>query len=139
MTPPHRQDEFDRRPELVKKRARAYIWTRVAWAVVGVYILGSLALLCLNAISSIQTRDALLDCTQPSGNCAKENQRQTADIIQQLIDANSLGDIATQQVVVLAASCAEEPVIKAEPDEAKRITLLQDCINEHLKKPKGGN
>jgi hypothetical protein len=136
---PHREDEFDRRPELVKKRARAYIWTRVAWTIVSIYILGSLALLGLNAISSFQTRDALLDCTQPTGDCSQENHKETANVIQQLIDANSLGDVATQQVVVLAASCAEEPVIKAEPDEAKRITLLQDCINEHLKKPKGGN
>jgi hypothetical protein len=129
-----RQDEFDGRPELIKKRAHAIIFKRLLWAMAGIYIAGSLALLGINAYQGAQTRGVLVDCTDPKGDCATEGRKQTAQLIQQLIDSNSLGDVATQRVVVLAAACAEEPAIKAETSQAKRIRLLEDCVNDQLDK-----
>lgn len=130
-----REDEFDGRPELMKKRARTEIFARAVWTVLFLYILGSLTLLSLNAYQGQQTRDTLLDCTEPSGECYQEGQDRTALLIQQLIDSNNLGDLATQEVVILTASCAESPEVKAEENQTARIELLKDCVNAHLEKP----
>lgn len=131
-----RVDEFDGRPELVKKRARAFILQRVFILAVSVFMTVSMIILVMNALASIKSRDILLDCTQPSGQCAKESQEETGKIIQNLIDANSLGDVATQRVVVLTAICAEEPEIKAEDVQDRRIELLTDCVNAQLAQDK---
>lgn len=124
-----RTDEFEGRPDLVKKRARTIILQRVALAVLAVYVVASLTILVLNALASFQTRDALLDCTQPTGECAREGQEQTAKIIQQLIDANRLNEVATRQIVVLAAACADQVGV----DDVEEI---QNCVDTALKAAK---
>lgn len=127
-----RDNEFDRRPELIKKRARVNMLRGLLISLLTIYLVGSTTLLLVNAYQGAQTRGVLVDCTAPEGDCYQEGQKQTAGFIQQLIKANSQGDTSTQLVVVLAAACSEEPAIRAETDSAKRIVLLQDCVNAHL-------
>lgn len=131
-----REDEFEGRPDLVKKRARTIILQRVAIGVVAAFMTAAMILLVLNALASIKSRNVLLDCTQPTGECAKDGQERTGKVIQNLIDANSLGDVATQRVVVLTAICSEEPEIKAEPVQDRRIELLTGCVNAQLAEDK---
>jgi hypothetical protein len=133
MTDEMRTDEFDGRPGLVKKRARTIIFQRLVFGIVAVYIFASMTILVLNALSSFKTRDTLLDCTQSTGQCAQENQRKTAGIIQQLINSGKAGDNATQRIVLLTVACSEEPNIKNEPDKFQRITLLENCVTAQLK------
>lgn len=128
-----REDEFDGRPELVKKRAHSILLQRLAISVIAIFIISAEVLLVLNALSSFKSRDVLLDCTQPTGDCAQQSQEQTATIIKKLIDSGQAGDVATQRIVVLAAACSEEPSIKSEPDRFTRITLLEECVNDQLK------
>lgn len=126
-------DEFEGRPELVKKRARALIFQRAFFGAIGIFMVSSITLLVVNALQGQTTRDTLLDCTQPTGECSQRNQERTGVLIQQLIDNNSLGDIATQRIVVLAAACSEEPAIRDEPVQSARIALLEACVNDQLK------
>lgn len=130
-------NEFEGRPELIKKRARVIIWQRVAIAIAAMYIVGSLGLLVMNAIQGQQTRNTLLDCTEPTGKCAKEGQKQTASVIKQLIDANAAGDVSTQRVVIIAAACSESPDIRSEPNQVERIRLTEECVNAQLEKERG--
>lgn len=128
----NRKDEFDGRPELVKKRARSnFLLSLSIWGLV-IFMTAGMTLLVVNAVQGAQTRGILVDCTDPEGDCYQEGQDRTAVLIQQLIDANSLGDVATQRVVVLAAACSEEDEVKAETNQAKRIRLLEICVNEQL-------
>lgn len=130
------EDEFYGRPELVKQRARALIWTRIAWAIIGLFIISSLAILVFNAIQSISTRQALLDCTTPHGDCYEKGQKQTGDVIQQLIDASKADGDYTRHIVVITTSCAEEDAIQSEPSRDVRITMIQNCVDDRLSKEK---
>lgn len=80
------------------------------------------------------TIDLIKNCTEADGQCYKENQRRTAEAIQQLIDANQLNEVATRRVVLLTAACQERPDIAQEADLAERVDLLQRCVDERLKK-----
>jgi hypothetical protein len=124
-----RDNEFDGRPDLVKKRARAIVVQRLAFCVVAFFIVATLSILTINAVISLKTRSALLDCTEPSGECAQEGQKRTADVIQQLIEAGRLGDVATQRIVVLAAACADKEGVNTIPE-------IERCVNDQLKADK---
>lgn len=123
-----REDEFDGRPELVKKRGRVILLQRLAVAIVTIYIIGSLTLLVLNAIQASQTRHTLIDCTSPSGKCYQEGQKRQGKVINQLIQS----DATTQHIVVLAAACAEEDAIRAEEDRVIRAQMISKCVNDQL-------
>lgn len=129
-----RDSEFDGRPGLVAQRARAIILQRLAIGVVVLFMVASMSVLVYNALVSIATRAELLDCTDPTGQCYQEGQKQTAAIIQQLIDANKLGDVATQRVVVLAAACGAglDPALSFDD----RVLYLTDCVTAQLKEDK---
>jgi hypothetical protein len=127
-------DEFDHRPDLVKKRARAIIIERFAMVFVAAFIVASIVLLVIINVQGQGVRDTLLDCTQPGGECYSEGQQRTAKFIQQLIDANNLGDVATQRIVVIASACADLPGVGS-------VDEIQKCVNDRLdadKAKKGG-
>jgi hypothetical protein len=120
-------DEFEARPELVQKRARAILWTRIAYAAAAVFVIVSLTLLVANALSSFKTRDTLLDCTAPEGKCYKDGQQRTGVFIQQLIDANHLDESDTRRIVVLAAACAKL---------YDTVDDIQACVDKNLPEEK---
>lgn len=130
-----RNDEFDGRPDLVKKRARAILITRIGWTLAGLYIMVTLTLLGINAIQGKQTRGLLVDCVEPSGSCYKDGQKRTAEVVQNLIDANQLDEVATRRIVVVAAACSKDP-------ENETLDDIQACVDKVLasdKKESGGD
>jgi hypothetical protein len=79
----------------------------------------------------------LVDCVEPKGKCAQRSAAATAKVVDQLIKANALDEVATRRVVILAAVCSEEPSIREEPDQAVRIRLMEACVTKELSKESG--
>lgn len=127
-----REDEFDGRPELIKKRGRVILLQRITIITLAIYIIGSLGLLVISALASHQARDTLIDCTTIGGECYQEGQESQAKAIKQLVDAGLNGDANTQHIVVLAAACAEEDSIRTEDDQTIRTQMIEKCINDQL-------
>lgn len=115
--------EFEGRPELIQRRARALIFQRLAVGALVVFVVASLALASYNALVSISTRAALTDCTVPGGKCYQEGQKRTAEAIRQLVEANEAGEVTTREIVILAADCADNPGV----DTSKEI---EQCVND---------
>lgn len=118
-------DEFIGRPELVRKRARSIMYTWLAAAVVFVMFASVMALLSYNAVQSIRTRDALLDCTQVQGTCHQESEHQTGQYIKRLVDAGGRNHELTRLVVLYAAACAD-----ASGNQTER--QIERCVNKRL-------
>lgn len=127
-----REDEFDGRPELIRHRARAVLAQRVMISIVAVFMAGAIALLVYNAIVGMGTRHALLDCTTPDGRCYGEGQERTGQVVQSILNANKLNEVATRRVVVVAASCASEPTNNT-------VNEIQACVDLHLKQDERNN
>lgn len=127
-----RKDEFDGRPDLVKKRAHTILWQRIAIAALMLYLLFSTTALLVNAYQGAQTRAVLLDCTQPDGDCNRESRQQTANFIKQLVDSNHFGDLATQEIVRDSAICSSKP------ENAGNAVRINKCINTRLNADKKG-
>jgi hypothetical protein len=64
----------------------------------------------------------IADCVQPSGQCFKDAQKRTADVV------GSINKVST-----LAAACAADPATSALPIAA-RIAAIDSCIRAHLTK-----
>lgn len=122
-------DEFEERPELVRKRARVIFWTRLAIAVGVFFVVAALGLLVYNAISSIQTRHTILDCTQPSGECYQDGQKRTGEFVSNLLTHTDKNHVITRRVIVYALACDNEPGI----DTAREI---QQCVDDKLAQDK---
>lgn len=66
------------------------------------------------------TRDRLLDCTDPTGQCYREGQKRSGAAIKQINDAQ-------KQVVTIAAYCAKQP-------KNQTLEQIEDCVNKELKR-----
>src|SRR5690242_13371205 len=97
------EDEFTDRPELVKKRARAIFWQRMAIACVALYMVVSITLVVITSLQGVRARQILLDCTTPAGDCYQTNAKRTAGVVGNI-------KMDTKEVVVLAAACARDPL-----------------------------
>lgn len=120
-------DEFEGRPELVKKRARTYMAQRLFAGIIGLFIIVSMTLLVVNAIEATKTRAALVDCTTPAGQCYQEGQKRTAKVVEQLYQQGLDRENITREIIVIAAGCAADP-------ENTTIESIEDCVNERLDK-----
>lgn len=118
-------DEFVGRPDLIRKRARSILIMWFAGAIAVLFIGGTLALLSYNAVQSIKTRNALLDCTEVSGECHQEAQAETGEYIKQLLSTGTDNHRLTRLVVVYAAACADAPGVQGEKE-------IQACIDKKL-------
>lgn len=130
------EDEFTHRPELVKKRAQSILARRAIIAVIIIYAIVGMGFLIYNGIIANKTRGTLLNCTVPSQTCYERGQKQTADLVVQLIESGNQGDLATQHVVYLSAVCMAEPEIRDEANITKRYLLLRQCVDEQKKEAK---
>lgn len=119
------ENEFTDRPDLIKARARTLIATRLFIGFVVTVLIAALAIMTINALVSFNTRATLVDCTIPEGQCYQRGQQQTANVVQQLIDANELDEVATRRIVILAAACVEQGNSTAEE--------IQACVDRELK------
>lgn len=113
------EDEFERRPELVKQRARVLFLQRIGAGVLIFYMVLSMTVLLVNAVASYQTRGAILDCTQPSGGCYQNGQQRTGDAVQNLKQAN-------KQVIIAAAYCSSKD------ENIGNEQRIKQCVNRTL-------
>lgn len=127
-------------PVLASKVARAELWKRVVIVVTAamVAVVLGLLLVLIGQVSDVigqvratqlegtptgrklvSSADRILDCTDPEGDCYKENQKNTAAL---------LGTV--QRIIVLAAACAVD-VTPAQSVEQREdaITL---CITKQF-------
>lgn len=128
------QDEFEGRPELVQKKARADLVNRVSWAVIVSFIILSLVLLLINAVQGAATRDTVVSCTKPGEFCFEQGQERTAKVVEKLIAAGQQGEVTTRMIAIRAAVCSEEPDIKRIKDRAKRIDAVTVCAMAQTQK-----
>jgi hypothetical protein len=119
-------DEFIGRPGLVRKRARSILVTWFAITALLIMFGSVMALLSYNAIQSIKTRNALLDCTQVTGKCHQESEDATARAIKRLLDTGGENHQLTRLVVLYAAACADIP-----GDQTER--QIERCVNNRLR------
>lgn len=120
--------------DLSIKKKRYIIISNLAALAVMVALLVGAAVMTINAYYGMSARNVLLDCVEPTGECFKEGQSRTGDVVQQLIEQNNLSEVATRRIVLLAAVCADDPEVRTEPDKARRIILMDRCINVELDK-----
>lgn len=116
--------------ELVKKRARVIFWNSIAAAILVLYLITSTTLQLISSVQGDETRRTLLDCVEPEGRCFKEGEARTALVVQQLINANQLDEVATRRIVILAAACSKLPT-------AKTVADVEQCVNKRLVQDKG--
>lgn len=67
------------------------------------------------------TADRIRSCTEPTGECAKRNAKQTAALIGRLLDS----DQQTRQIVGYAAFCADK-------EGAQSQAAIETCIRDRL-------
>src|SRR5262245_11037177 len=101
-------DEYEGRPELLKKKERAEFITNVFKYAFVAFCVITLTIVTVNAIISFQTRNQLIDCTDPQGDCYRSGQQNSSQIIQELLHRN-----------VLIGLCTNKPDIKT-PDQAEQ-------------------
>lgn len=116
---------LDGRPELSKTGRRVKVIGAALQGVLIALVALAVGVLVYNAYLGAQTRQELLDCTTPKGECYKESQERTGDVIAQLNEAN-------ERIAVLTAACTGEPAIMQETDLSDRIDLLEECMERRL-------
>jgi hypothetical protein len=122
----------DERTDVIKLEARAIIIRNVLLAAIVSFSMLCLGFLVSSSIVATQTRNAITDCVEPGGRCANRQNTETARVVQQLIDANSLDEIATRRIVVVAAICAEQREVRQRPTFSKRLKAMEACVNSQL-------
>lgn len=121
-------NEFETHPELVKKRARSILLTRILISIVLLYAFVILTLVGVNAIVSFASRHALLDCTTPAGKCYQEGQKRTGEFLAGLNKASDNRAAITREVVKEAAYCNNLLPPTVTPKQ------FEDCINARMDK-----
>jgi hypothetical protein len=106
-------DEFEGRPDLIKKKDRATVWVRTLVVVTCVYMLVVLSAVFANTLLSFSSRQTLLDCTQPTGHCYQQGQKRSASIIEQVLQAQRL-----------ALACQDKRGHQTDREIARCITRL---------------
>jgi 2-C-methyl-D-erythritol 4-phosphate cytidylyltransferase len=122
--------EFEERPELIKKRARTFAVQGFVIALLITLAAIALVILVVSAVQGAQTRQQLLDCTQPVGKCFQQGQSRQGEVVKQLIDANATDEETTRQIIILTEGCSASVDQKLVRDA--RIRAIEDCVNEEL-------
>lgn len=120
-------DEFEERPELVRKRARAEMLARgiqIAWFLLVVLVI---VLLFWNLHKAEQVRNSIADCVTPGGQCYHRSIQQRNELVHLIHQDESQRSHTTRRIVILAASCADQPGSDSAND------ILQ-CIHAGLEK-----
>ena len=121
------EDEFEGRPDLVKKRARAFMFQRAFVAFLAAFMVVSTTLLVVNAVQGFETRGTLLDCTTPDGGCYQDSQERSAEILRRVYEDGLAREAITRQIIVLASACAGDR-------EHHNIDEIERCVNKRLAK-----
>lgn len=119
-------NEYQEPPEVVRKQARADFLQRLVITLVVLWMMSTQALLVWAAVEGHYTRQALLDCTAPSGDCYKEAQKQTASVVESLNKSGDQRAALTRKYARLAAACADKPGTQS-------AQTIEICINQEDK------
>jgi hypothetical protein len=111
--------------DLAKKRARVIIASWFGVTIIVAYCLVVMTLVGLNALQGWQTRSTIVDCIEPAGECAQRGSERTAEVVQELIDANQLDEVATRRIVIIAAACSKLPGVNT-------VDEVQKCVDRQL-------
>lgn len=104
-----REDEFEGRPELSKKRATVLLIEGFLGFVVIGLLITSNAILLIDAQVGQEARDQIVDCTTPEGECAQRNQKATGEILQKIYQDGIDRETITRSVIIAAVACAKDP------------------------------
>lgn len=109
-------DEYKDRPELERKKQRAEAWTTAVKWFGGFIAFLLISVSAANAIASFSTRAALLDCTQPSGNCFKKGQERTGQFVLDL-----------KHSIELQLACQDRLGVDT-------VSSIESCVRQELEK-----
>lgn len=123
-------DEFEGRPELVKKRARAFMLERFLIGIVAMYMLFTSSVVTVLAVNGYMDRqtgnttlEELVSCTSPEGECYQRGQENQAKAVQALIQASSDRHEVTREIVIAAAACAQDN---------DTVREIRACVDDEL-------
>lgn len=124
------EDEFEGRPELVKKRARAFMLERFLIGIVAMYMLFTSSVVTVLAVNGYMDRqtgnttlEELVSCTSPEGECYQRGQENQAKAVQALIQASSDRHEVTREIVIAAAACAQDN---------DTVREIRACVDDEL-------
>jgi hypothetical protein len=118
-------DEFEGRPELVRKRFRALLAQNMVIAILVIYAFTSLSISTYNVFQSTAARDELIDCTTEGGECWQRSQENIARYIQQLSDDQGMVQQSTREIVVLAAACSND-------ERNRTVDDIKECVQKEM-------
>jgi hypothetical protein len=115
---------------MLKRRARYQFWTGVLIVILIVITTLGICTLLYAAYVGQQSRDEILSCTRPNGQCYKDNQENTGavinNIVKETIESAIPLHVQTRRVVVAAAYCAATV-------ESPTVERIQACVDRELK------
>lgn len=127
----HEIEEFEKRPDLVRKRAQALFWKRIwraLWVVIGI---AALTFLVYSSIVANDSRQRIEECTNPGGQCYEDNQKATgqavASIVEGVLAGAETNHDLTRKIILLTAWCQDH-------DGTQTLKELEECVNTELKK-----
>lgn len=111
--------------QLDKQERRVIILRQVVLTLAIVWVLASTSALLYNAWVGSKTRSTLVDCVEPRGKCSQRNQEETAKVVDGLIKANQLDEVATRRIVIISVTCQQLPGIDT-------LAEVQECVDRQL-------
>lgn len=115
---------MDETPLGRKKKQTIVLGWATVFLLVAIVLIGLGALL-LNAYNGAQTRNLIIDCVEPTGQCAERATDRTAQVVDDLIKANQLDEVATRRIVVISVTCQQLPGIDT-------LDEVQACVDGQL-------
>jgi len=106
---------------------------RIGIAGLVIYVLVTSTLQTVIALQSNDTRNQIIDCTEPTGECYKESQEHLRTFLKELVDSSALNHSLTRHISVVAAACAADEAI-ANLAPAARVDAVEACVNATLKR-----
>lgn len=74
-----------------------------------------------NGKKLVRASERIISCTTPDGECTRENQRRTAELIAGLVQTN-------KQAAADAAACAAQPAVQSVQDTDARAVSILACM-----------
>lgn len=99
--------ELENRPEL-QKRKMLLDWAGEFLKVMTLLlVLTCLIMLVIQGEVGKESRDQIISCTTPEGECSKRNAQKQAEVLAQIFDDGVNRERVTRETILAAASCAQ--------------------------------
>jgi hypothetical protein len=118
--------------QVIKHRARTIVLQRTVIGLAAVIVIAILSLLVVDVINGMRARQAILDCTVSTGDCFKENQKRTGEVVGDIAQQGIDRELVTRHIIQLASFCADAPGHQSYQE-------IEQCIlNRMTKEEKAG-